>query len=87
MAAEILDLVQYVLSKPAVCQIKDTASELNVCYQQSCMKPIYLYPLEFDDSGGKMCLTLRCTLLLQSLGSVQKSLIIERVLLVFQRTP
>ena len=29
-----------------------------VCYQQSCMKPIYTYPLEFDDSKGEMCLNL-----------------------------
>ena len=44
-----------ILSKPAVCGVRDNAGEMYVCYQQSCMKPIYLYQLQVGDSGGKMC--------------------------------
>ena len=44
-----------ILSKPAVCGVINNDGQLYVCYQQSCMKPIYLYPLEFDDSEGNIC--------------------------------
>lgn len=57
-----------ILSKPEVCVI---AGELYACYQWSCIKTINLYPLEFDNSGGKN-VWIYGTLLLKSLWSVQK---------------
>lgn len=68
-----------ILSKPEVCVI---AGELYACYQWSCMKAINLYPLEFDDSGGKKCLNLWYSLA-QKLMKCPKILIIEGVLLGF----